>query len=129
MLEPFKDDFEIRIDETILPHEENLKRIAECHIYVELFKPELNGKPYGCFGVTAFEATALGCVVLTNNLHESIYTNIYKNQPFCIANDKSTFQRFIKLFKSCTEILDVSTNFYNNHSIESTGKRILSLIK
>jgi hypothetical protein len=55
MLEPFKDDFEIRIDETILPHEENLKRIAECHIYIELFKPLLKSKPYCCFGVTSFE--------------------------------------------------------------------------
>jgi hypothetical protein len=128
MLEPFKDNFEIRIDETIIPNEENLKRIAECHIYVELFKPELNGKPYGCFGVTAFEATALGCVVLTNNLHESIYTNIYKHQPFCIANDKARFQRFIKLFKSYNKMNDIST-FQNNHSIESTGKRILDLIK
>jgi hypothetical protein len=129
MLEPFKDDFEIRIDETIIPHDENLKRIAECHIYIELFKPELNGKPYGCFGVTAFEATALGCVVVTNDLHESVYNNIYKHQPFCIANDKLTFERFIKMFKNCNEILDVSTTFYNNHSIEATGKRILDLIK
>ena len=129
MLEPFKDDFEIRIDETILPHEENLKRIGECHIYIELFKPELNGKPYGCFGVTAFEATALGCIVLTNDLHESVYNNIYEHQPFCIANDELKFKAFIKLFKGCTESMPVSTTFYNNHSIESTGKRILELIK
>jgi len=129
MLETFKDDFEIRIDENILPHEENLKRIAECHIYIELFKPELNGKPYGCFGVTAFEATALGCVVVTNDLNTSVYNNIYKHQPFCIANDELKFKAFIKMFKSCNEILDVSTTFYNNHSIEATGKRILDLIK
>jgi len=132
MLEPFKDDFEIRIDETILPHEENLKRIAECHIYIELFKPELNGKPYGCFGVTAFEATALGCVVVTNDLNTSVYENVFTRHDFLIANDKETFRQVLLV----TSMLKTETfndrfhkDFHSKHSIESTGKRILDLIK
>lgn len=132
MLEPFKDDFEIRIDETILPHEENLKRIAECHIYIELFKPELNGKPYGCFGVTAFEATALGCLVITNDLNKEVYENVFTRHDFLIANDKETFRQVLLV----TSMLKTETfndrfhkNFYNKHSIEATGKRILELIK
>ena len=135
MLEPFKDDFEIRIDETIIPHEENLKRIAECHIYIELFKPELNGKPYGCYGVTAFEATALGCLVVTNDLNRDVYESVFNNHSFLIANDKDTFKRMMLALArfrvdnlNPSKILN-STNFYNNHSIESTGKRILDLIK
>jgi len=125
MLEPFKDDFEIRIDETILPHEENLKRIAECHIYIELFKPELNGKPYGCFGVTAFEATALGCMVVTNDLNQNVYQNIYGRHPFLIANNLTRFQNTIQgLLVNSRYVKD----FYNNHSITSTGQRILDLI-
>jgi hypothetical protein len=132
MLEPFKDDFEIRIDETIIPHEENLKRIAECHIYIELFKPELNGKPYGCFGVTAFEATALGCLVVTNDLNKEVYENVFTRHDFLIANDKDTFRDFME----GASTLEVETfnnrfdkDFHSNHSIESTGKRILDLIK
>lgn len=136
MLEPFKDDFEIRIDETILPHEENLKRIAECHIYVELFKPELNGKPYGCFGVTAFEATALGCLVVTNNLHREVYKGVYGKECFITTNTNESFNKLISQlgdFLGVTTYLKVKDilhrDFYNNHSIESTGKRILELIK
>lgn len=133
MLEPFKDDFEIRIDETILPHEENLKRIAECHIYVELFKPELNGKPYGCFGVTAFEATALGCYVITNDLNQNVYSNVYQSSPFLIANTKETFTATIKEgLNSASHNGNMERllycDFYNNHSITSTGQRILKLI-
>jgi len=130
MLEPFKDDFEIRIDETILTHEENLKRIAECHIYIELFKPELNGKPYGCFGVTAFEATALGCVVVTNDLNSSVYLKAYGKHPFLISNHMDGFKFHIEnqLTQLQTDIIEQS-NFYNQHSIEATGKRILDLIK
>lgn len=136
MLEPFKDDFEIRIDETILPHEENLKRISECHIYIELFKPELNGKPYGCFGVTAFEATALGCVVFTNDLNREVYRTVYGKECFITTNTKESFS---KVISQVGDFLGVTTylkakdilhkDFYNNHSIESTGKRILELIK
>ena len=135
MLEPFKDDFEIRIDETILPHTDNLKRIAECHIYVELFKPELRGKPYGCFGVTAFEATALGCLVVTNNLHKEVYKDAYgKNSPFIIANTSEMFNIYLDTLKmdlkAFTELSNkYHTNFLEKHSIESTGKRILELIK
>jgi hypothetical protein len=132
MLEPFKNDFEIRIDTNIIPHSENLKRIAECHIYVELFKPELNGKPYGCFGVTAFEATSLGCLVITNDLNMGVYHNAYGLTPFQIANTKDEFTEILHLLKGFnTETIQDLTelDFRNNHSIESTGKRILELIK
>ena len=129
MLEPFKDDFEIRINETILPHEQNLKRIGECHIYIELFKPELNGKPYGCFGVTAFEATALGCVVITNDLHTLVYDSVYGYSDFFRINTPEKFKELMNELKSVDrKDLTNSQSFYNNHSITSTGKRILELI-
>jgi len=131
MLEPFKDDFEIRIDETIIPHEENLKRIAECHIYVELFKPELNGKPYGCFGVTAFEATSLGCLVVTNDLNDYVYTSVYGGYPFMNPNTKEDFIKAISQIKKKLPEVNLSKEFIkfnNNHSITSTGQRILKLI-
>jgi hypothetical protein len=130
MLEPFKDDFEIRIDETIVPHEDNLKRIAECHIYIELFKPELNGKPYGCFGVTAFEATSLGCVVLTNDLHPNVYHSVYGKKPFMTSKYINEFKLHLENLLDNYNLKEwLHKDFYNNHSIESTGKRILELIK
>ena len=132
MLEPFKNDFEIRIDTNIIPHEDNLKRIAECHIYIELFKPELNGKQYGCFGVTAFEATSLGCLVITNDLNMDVYHSAYGLSPFQIANTKESFVETLTLLKefNTETIKDLQEyDFRNNHSIESTGKRILELIK
>lgn len=135
MLEPFKNDFEIRIDTNIIPHEDNLKRISECHIYIELFKPELNGKPYGCFGVTAFESTSLGCLVITNDLNMDVYHHVYGMTAFQIANTKEQFTEALKLLKdfdteNIKDLVDhFDTDFRNNHSIEATGKRILELIK
>lgn len=132
MLEPFKNDFEIRINTNIIPHEDNLKRIAECHIYIELFKPELNGKQYGCFGVTAFEATSLGCLVITNDLNMDVYHSAYGLSPFQIANTKDEFIETLTILKGFNSetIKDLQEyDFRKNHSIESTGKRILELIK
>ncbi len=132
MLEPFKDVFEIRISEEVVPHEANLARIAECHIYIEMFKPTLNGKPYGCYGVTAFEAAALGCFVVTNNLHKEVYTEAYGSSPFAIANTEIEFLFKLRLMTGMNtsefEGIKLYDDFYTKHSIEATGRRILKLI-
>ena len=130
MLKPFEDMFEIRIDETLIPHEENLKRIAECHIYVELYKPTLFDKPYGCFGVTAFEATALGCQVVTNNINPPAYENEYGSCAFKIANTPEDFHATILALNEMRKLqLMTSEDFYMKHNIEATGKRIIETIK
>lgn len=132
MLLPFMDDFDIRIDTKKVSHEENLKRVSECHIYVELFKPELNGKPYGCFGVSAFEATALGSLVITNNINRSAYEDAYGHSPFLIANDERAFNNFI-LSLSSLEMYDIAketfhARFYEKHGITETGLRIKNIL-
>lgn len=131
MLQPFKDRFEIRIDTTNVSHEENIKRIAECDIYIEMFKPQLNGKRYGCFGVTAFEAAALGCVVVTNCLDKSSYMDAYGDMPFLIANTKNELNVLLKMIDAITisEIREERIKrIQSNHNITATGKRILKLI-
>lgn len=126
MLKPYYDDFDIRIDTKILPHEQNLKRIGDCDIYVEMFNPEQDGKPYGCHGVTAFEASGLGCTVITNNINEPAYADVYGDSPFLIANTESKFLSIIELLKKKNVNLP---NVMINHNIKSTGERILELIR
>lgn len=132
MLIPFINDFDIRIDETKVSHEENLKRVSECHIYVELFKPEQDGKPYGCFGVSAFEATALGSLVITNNINRSAYEDVYGGQPFLTPNTETAFINTI-LGLSDFDKYDYAketfhARFYEKHGITSTGLRIKNII-
>lgn len=125
MLQHFHNDFEIRIDTKLLNHEQNLKRIAECDIYVELFIPTQRGKPYGCHGTTAFEATALGCQVVTNNINLKAYTDVYGDSPFLIANTESKFFSIFELLKQKRIKLP---DIFEKHSIKATGERILKLI-
>ncbi len=85
-LEPFKHLYDIKISTELIPHAQSLKRMQGCDIYLELFAPEQNGKEYGCFGVTAFEAAAMGKIVLTQNLNRSVYEDAYGDERQLFSN-------------------------------------------
>lgn len=130
MLQPFHNDFEIRIDTKKVTHSQNIKRVQECHVYVELFAPTQNGRPYGCFGVSAFEAASLGCFVITNNIFPRVYENQYGCCYFHIANDKESFVRAFEELKGVDRnMLRTPAGFYINHNIESAGYNILRLTR
>ena len=132
LLEPFQSDYDIRIDSTKLTHARNLKRVSECHIYVELFAPTQQGNPYGCFGVSAFEATAMGGLVVTNNINRQAYEGVYGGQCFLTPNTEEHFTNTIASLKSREYYENVKEwmhdEFHKRHSITATGTRILKLI-
>lgn len=116
-------------------HSEQIKRMSQCDIYIELFAPTQNGKPYGCFGVTAFEAAAMGKLVFTNNLRQDVYWKAYGISPFVICNTEADFM----------EDLEVTLNLSHSelklrqqmsaaiiekkHSYKATGEYLLKLIR
>jgi hypothetical protein len=126
LLQPYHDDFEIRIDTKIVEHSKNIQRISECDIYIEMFQISQNGKLFGCHGVTAFDAASLGCKVITNNVHEHVYNDVYGASPFFIANTETKFKSIIEILKKKNVTLP---SVFENHNIKDTGKRILKLIK
>lgn len=133
LLEPFKDRFEIDINTNREPHEKNLYRIGLADIYIELFNPTQNGQPYGCFGVTAFEATALGTVVVTNNLNRKAYEDVYGEHPFLTPNDEMSFIQAIESLAVQRDEFDtirtkLHAGFHDKHSIQATGERIKHII-
>lgn len=128
-----KDDcYDINIQ--ILPHDSQLKRMNDCYCYIELFAPTQHGKPYGCFGVTAFEASALGKIVITNNIHQKVYEDAYGECALLIANTEEAF------FKQVNFILDQNDNglsllmqrsrswIMEKHSYKATGERIKKIL-
>lgn len=133
LLEPFKDRFEIDINTNREPHEKNLYRIGLADIYIELFNPTQNGQPYGCFGVTAFEATAMGVMVVTNNVNRQAYEDVYGAHPFLTPNDEMAFIQAIESLAVPREQFDamreeLHAGFRDKHSIQATGKRIKQII-
>lgn len=129
MCRPYHAYFDIRISEQRVSHDQQIKRMAECHVYLELFNQYQDGKEYGCYGVTAFEAAALGCFVVTQNLYPEVYEDTYGYPPFYYANSKEAFTAMLEDLKYIDrENLVTPDSFYIRHNIESTGYRILKLI-
>ena len=119
----------------IVTHEDQLKRINDCDIYVELFNPSLGGREYGCFGVTAFEAAAAGKIVVTQNLNSNVYELAYGKCPFILCRTEEELRhKLTELINMAPkELSQLQTDTYNwlkeKHSYEATGKRFLELWK
>ena len=73
------------------PYSAQQKKMQNCDIYIELLKPELSGKKYGSWGITALEAAAMGKVVVTQNLSSEIYEKHYGRSPLILIEDESDF--------------------------------------
>lgn len=134
MLKSVRQPYKLMHSTKVVRHDQQLQRMSNCDIYIELFKPEINGKKYGCFGVTALEAAAMGKIVLTNNLYPEVYTDNYGLCPLTILNTKDNFISFFNqiLKMDCNFVAQMQAQNYEimrqNHSYKATGNRILDII-
>lgn len=128
-------------DNFIFTHSVELKdmscqyeRVRECDIYVELFKPVLEGKPYGSFGIQALEAAAMGKVVITQNLNPDLYFNEYGFNRLFFADNEEGFKEIINTLimlspKDIQELQDETRQWVvDNHSYKATGSKIVEKI-
>jgi hypothetical protein len=135
MLEELHEPFQLLHSTDNVSHRLQFKRMNACDIYVELFKPYLGGKPYGHFGVTAFEAAAAGKIVVTQNLHQQFYREAYGDCPLVLVKDRIGFINAMDelLGSSEQKISQLQTETYSwvseKHSYEATARRILSIIQ
>jgi len=125
----------IRCDVTRLDHEASWQRMRNCDIYVELFKPILDERPYGSFGTTAAEAAALGKIVVTQNLNAGLYENTYGDCPLILAKDEHDFVKKINWLNGLPEkkIIDLQKKHrewaVNKHSFYATGQRLRKILE
>lgn len=135
MMSEFGKEFRFTYSDEKVSHSEQLQRMSGCDVYIELFKPMLEGKPYGCFGVTAFEAAALGKVVITQNINQKAYADVYGDCPMIIANTEADFISALEMVRSYTpdelhrHQVDTFKWMFTKHSYESTGNRIKKLLE
>lgn len=127
--------FVLNYSDRKVSHEGQKARMNEVDCYIELFKPELFGKPYGCFGVTAFEAAALGKMVVTQNIHEETYKAVYGDCALEIANTPESFNEVINriLSMSPEKIREKQRDsrhwLEKNHSYENNGLRLKKILE
>lgn len=134
MLAPFADKFTIDISTEILTHDRNLERMQKCDIYIELFSPMQGDKEYGCFGVTSFEAAAMGKIVVTQNLNKDVYDNVYGEQDvlFSTPMNEHLFERTMNFLSTTSHINNMQKltreTIVKRHSYQATGKQIADLL-
>jgi glycosyltransferase involved in cell wall biosynthesis len=134
MISGLEGDFDFLYSTDNVDNKAQVARMDACDIYVELFKPYLNGKVYGCYGVTAFEAVALGKIVITQNMRTWVYKKFYGDCPLVIANNETDFVDHIKRLINTPqlEIIQMQRNarewIVQKHSFEATGKRLKNLL-
>lgn len=135
MLGKVTSPFKLNFSTELTTYEKQLERMKDCDIYIELFKPELNGKQYGSWGMTTLEAAALGKVVVTQNLNNSLYQKTYGNCPLILCDNEQHFinniNKLLLLSNYELEQLQIDTYYWveNNHSYEATGKKLKQLLK
>ena len=91
---------------------DNIKRMGECDIYIETCNLQINYdggnvKKFGEWGNTCLEASATGCIVLTNSLSKEYYTKEYtKDYPLLISNNtEEIYNNLCKIAKLSKEEL------------------------
>lgn len=123
-------DLDIPLDcsTEILPHKEQLQRISNCRVYVEMFTSKDGlGSAYGNFGITALEAAAMGKPVITNCRDWEVYFAAYGKLPFVICNDEAEFRKQVLLFwtGALPRSEEVKGRVIANHSYKATGNYFL----
>lgn len=103
--------------------EDNLKRMAACDVYIELFAPLQGNNIYGSFGVTAFEAAAMGKRVITNSVIHQVYTHAYGSDELFIANTEEEFHAAVERAKdySKQDSERIRQWIEDKHSLKATG--------
>ena len=113
---------------------DNLDRISKCDIYIETCNLFLGNNTFGEFGNTCLEASALGCIVITNSLSSELYEKEYGERPLYVANNQIEIEARLEeiLNLSRDEILEKKKKFRqwveDKHSLEATGTRLMNKI-
>ena len=114
---------------------DNLKRLGSSDVIIETCKPTLHGKPFGEWGNTAIEASALGSIVVTNSLTPDLYAREYGECALNINNgtEKGLENTLVELIESSREGIQERKRLarrwvVEKHSIEATALRLWSKV-
>lgn len=134
MMDALKGNFSFIYSKKSIAHPENMKRISDCDVYIELFKPQIEGREYGHYGYAALEAAACGKVVITQNLNKDIYEKIYGVCPMILVDNEKEFKDSISMVSNMAQpdISNLQTQIYKwvkeKHNFRATGERLKQIL-
>lgn len=128
-------DFDFIYSTDRVSHEENLDRMNQCDIYVELLASEQGGKPYGSFGVSSLEAAALGKIVVTQSITDNgLYNDTYGvNMMNMVINEAGLRKTLSGLLNYKGDYIIGQQNLTKDmvkqhHSYKATGLKLKSYL-
>lgn len=134
----YRNKFQQRISVKRCGYEQQLKRIANCHAYIEMSntmqKTTHGDKPYGSWGTTALEASALGKIVVTNSLWDKCYHKYYGEHKLLVANNKVELKNQLEYLLSLSreEIVRMGEEarqwVVDMHGYKATGERLIKYL-
>jgi hypothetical protein len=104
--------------------------MEQVDVLIETIRLEIQGRPFGEWGNTALEASALGKIVITNSLNTDLYEQEYGDLALWIANDADQLEKQLRkaLTMSDDDLLNERVKMRQwaetNHSIGATGLRL-----
>lgn len=114
---------------------DNLKRMSKCDIYIERLHPK-DRNYTGDWGITALEAAALGCVVVTNFKSKERYEKEFNNEcPFYIISSPGDLEIVLRVLLTMPEeslIIERKRTrewVEKNHGLQCVGKRLFNILK
>lgn len=111
-----------------------LRRMADCHVYIEMSATTQGGKPYGSWGTTALESAAMGKVVITNSLWDECYNKYYGEHSLIVANSKQELKNQIEFLLSLSKesIMKMGEQarewVIEKHGYKATGERLIKYL-
>lgn len=119
--------YEFRYSTEQVSYQDQLKRIGECDIYIEMFTEKDGlGSEYGNFGITALESSAMGKVVFTQHNNSNVYQKNYGLNPLITNITIPLHGEFYDMIND-TQLLNLWW-IERNHSYKSSGEYILKNI-
>lgn len=138
MTSKHRNKFQQRVSTKRCGYSQQIKRIAGCHAYIEMSntmqKTSGGDKPYGSWGTTALEASAMGKIVITNSLWDKVYHKYYGEHKLLVANSKVELKNQIEYLLSLSreEIVRMGEEarqwVVDMHSYKATGERLIKYL-
>lgn len=115
-------------------YEKNLKRMSECDLYIEQYAPYQNGKIFGEIGNQAYEACAMGSIVISNLSDTSLYESVHGALGIHLANSPEHLEELVEGFINTPyeDILKLRAKsqewVYNTHGLDAMGRSLMTII-
>ncbi len=129
-----RNKFQQRVSVKRCGYDQQIKRMSNCHAYIEMSNTTQGGKPYGSWGTTALEASALGKIVITNSLWDKCYHKYYGEHKLLVANSKQELKNQLEYLLSLplNEIYRMGEEarewVVEKHGYKATGERLIKYL-